>query len=525
MTQHQLAKTDPFTPVQTSKPGVYVCGTFQAPKDIPQSVMEASAAAGGCCAALGDARWTLTKTKELPPQLDRSQEQPRIGVFVCNCGINIGGLLSVPTLKEYAATLPNVVMVDDNLFTCSQDTQDKMLQVIKEQNLNRVVVAACTPLTHEPLFRETIMDAGLNKYMFEMANIRNQDTWVHMKEYDNATDKAKHLIKMSVARASMLKPLVEKPLNIITQALVVGGGIAGMNAALNLADQGFKTFLLEKETELGGVAKKIHHTIEGLDVPAYVADLVKKVKSHDKIELLAGAEVVGFGGYKGNFNTRVKVGEDEKAIDHGVIVVATGGHEYKPKEFLYGEDPRVLTQLELGEKIHANKAEVAKWDQAVFVQCVGSRNEENPNCSRVCCQGAVKYALQLKEMNPKMDVVILYRDMRTYGVLEDYYRQARDLGVIFARFDPEKAARGYQRRKRHQRQIYRSCAADAREDQSRRLDSQRRSDGQRYSRLRQHVEAARAMPSATSSKRMPSCGRWTSPRRVSSCAVWPMPRS
>ena len=293
--------------------------------------MEASAAAGGCCAALGDARWTLTKTKEVPPQIDRSQEQPRIGVFVCNCGINIGGLLSVPTLKEYAASLPNVVMVDDNLFTCSQDTQDKMLQVIKEQNLNRVVVAACTPLTHEPLFRETIMDAGLNKYMFEMANIRNQDTWVHMKEYDNATDKAKHLIKMAVARASMLKPLVEKPLNIITQALVVGGGIAGMNAALNLADQGFKTFLLEKEAELGGVAKKIHHTIEGLDVPTYVADLVKKVKSHDKIELLTGAEVVGFGGYKGNFNTKVKVGEEEKAIDHGVVVVATGGHEYGPK--------------------------------------------------------------------------------------------------------------------------------------------------------------------------------------------------
>ncbi|MBM4288259.1 MAG: FAD-binding protein [Deltaproteobacteria bacterium] len=439
MTQHQLAQTDPFTPVQTSKPGVYVCGTFQAPKDIPQSVMEASAAAGGCCAALGEARWTLTKTKELPPQVDRSLEAPRIGVFLCNCGINIGGLLSMPSLKEYAATLPNVVLVEDNLFTCSQDTQDRMLQVIKDQNLNRVVVAACTPLTHEPLFRETIMDAGLNKYMFEMANIRNQDTWVHMKEFDSATEKAKHLLKMAVARASVLKPLVEKPLNIIERALVVGGGIAGMNAALNLADQGFKTILLEKEGELGGIAKKIHHTIEGLDVPAYVADLAKKVQSHDKIELYTGAEVVGFGGYKGNFNTRFKVAEEEKAIDHGVVVVATGGHEYKPKEFLYGEDGRVLTQLELGEKIHASKGEVAKWDQAVFIQCVGSRNEENPNCSRVCCQGAVKYALQLKELNPNMDVVILYRDMRTYGVLEDYYRKARDLGVIFARFDPEKA--------------------------------------------------------------------------------------
>jgi len=439
MTQHQLAKTEPFTPVQTSKPGIYVCGTFQAPKDIPQSVMEASAAAGGCIAALGDVKWTMTKTKELPPQVDRSQERPRIGVFICNCGINIGGLLSVPALKEYAATLPNVVMVDDNLFTCSQDTQDKMLQVIKEQNLNRVVVAACTPLTHEPLFRETIMDAGLNKYMFEMANIRNQDTWVHMKEYDAATEKAKHLIKMAVARASVLKPLVEKPLNIVPRALVVGGGIAGMNAALNLADQGFSTILVEKDTELGGVARRIHHTIEGMDVPSYLADLVKKVKSHDKIELYTGAEVVGFGGYKGNFNTKLKIGAEEKTIDHGVVVIATGGHEYRPKEFLYGEDGRVMTQLELGEKIHQAKDEVAKWDQAVFIQCVGSRNEENPNCSRVCCQGAVKYALQLKELNPAMDVVILYRDMRTYGVLEDYYRQARDKGVIFARFDPEKA--------------------------------------------------------------------------------------
>ncbi len=441
MTAHKLAKTDVFTPVATSKPGVYVCGTLQAPKDIPQSVMEASAAAGGCSAALGESRWTLTKTKVMPPPRDISGEQPRIGVFVCNCGINIGGLLSVPTLKEFAASLPNVVMVDDNLFTCSQDTQDKILQVIKEMNLNRVVVAACTPLTHEPMFRETLMDAGLNKYMFEMANIRNQDTWVHMKEYDNATEKAKHLIRMAVARASLLKPLVEKPLNIVQRALVVGGGVAGMNAALNLGDQGFETVLVEKADELGGIARRIHHTIEGMDVPAYLDGLVQKVKSHDKIEVLTGTQIAGFSGYKGNFVTTVVSGpkaEEERQIDHGVVVMATGGHEYRPKEFGYGTDPRIMTQLELGEKIHASVDEVKKWSQVVMVQCVGSRNEENPNCSRVCCQGAVKYALQLKALNPEIQVIILYRDMRTYGVLEDYYREARDKGVLFVRFDPEK---------------------------------------------------------------------------------------
>ena len=238
---HDFVATSPFAPVATSRPGIYVCGAMQGPKDIPESVMQASAAAGAVSASLGDVRWTETKTRQAPEPKDiRPEDAPRIGVFVCNCGINIGGIIDVPALAEYAKTLPNVVYVEDNLFTCSQDTQVKMTKIIKEQKLNRVVVAACTPITHEPLFRETMIDAGLNKYLFEMANIRNQDSWVHMKEPEKATDKAKDLVRMAVARASLLKPLMEKPLTINQRALVIGGGVAGMNAALNLGGPGLR---------------------------------------------------------------------------------------------------------------------------------------------------------------------------------------------------------------------------------------------------------------------------------------------
>ncbi|HEX9883559.1 MAG TPA: NAD(P)-binding protein, partial [Desulfobaccales bacterium] len=441
LNRHDFVATDPLAPVVASRPGVYVCGAMQGPKDIPESVMQASAAAGAVSASLGQVRWTRTLTRKIPePKPVKPEDQPRIGVFVCNCGINIGGIINVPALRDYAATLPNVVYVEDNLFTCSQDTQVTITKVIEEQNLNRMVVAACTPITHEALFRETMMDAGLNKYLFEMANIRNQDSWVHMKEPEAATDKAKDLLRMAVARASLLKPLVEKPLTVNQRALVIGGGVAGLNAALNLADQGFETIVLEKEAELGGNARKVHHTIEGMDVKAYLDRLINQVRTHDKIQVLTEALVVGFSGYKGNFTTEVLVGPGmyERKIDHGVTVVATGAHEYQPREFAYGEHHRVMTQLELGGLLHRSPAEADKWNRVVMIQCVGSRNEENPNCSRICCQGAVKYALQLKDLNPEMDVLILYRDMRTYGLLEDYYREARDKGVLFSRFDPER---------------------------------------------------------------------------------------
>ncbi len=437
LNKHNFAATDGFLPVATSRPGIYVCGTMQGPKDIPQSVMEASGAAAGSSALLSEVRWTETKTRELPPERDISAEEARVGVFVCNCGINIGGIVDVPAVREYARSLPHVVHVEDNLFTCSQDTQVRMGEVIKEKGINRMVVAACTPLTHEALFRETLLEVGLNKYLFSMANIRNQDSWVHMNDRDNATAKAKDLTRMAVARAALLKPLQERKVDIKQRALIIGGGIAGLNATLNLAQQGFDSVLVEQGKELGGLARKVTHTIEGLEVQPYIDRLVADVRNHAKIQVLTEAQVTNFKGYKGNFTTTVAAGPDQKeqVIEHGVTIVATGAHEYQPKEFAYGENPGVMTQLELDAQIHKNAKDLSKWQRVVMVQCVGSRNEENPNCSRICCQSAVKHALQLKDLNPDMDIYILYRDMRMYGMLEDFYTEARRRGILFVRFD------------------------------------------------------------------------------------------
>jgi heterodisulfide reductase subunit A-like polyferredoxin len=433
VTDHNFALTHGFTPV-TCRPGIHVCGLFQGPKDIPSSIMEASAAACAAAIELAPARGSLVKTKVSPPEKDISEEPVRIGVFICNCGINIASVVNVPEVVKYAATLPNVAFSTDYLFTCSQDSLEKMKQVIVEQGLNRVVVASCSPRTHEPLFQETLKDCGLNKYLFEMANIRDQDSWVHQQQPALATQKAKDLVRMSVARSSLLKPLVERSLKVDPRALVVGGGIAGMTAALGLARQGFRTVIVEKDSKLGGMACNIPKTIDGLDVSTLLAKLIAQVRGNGDIEVLTASRLTGLSGYKGNFVSRIENGIGEpREVNHGAIIVATGAREYKPKEFLYGESDRVLTQIELGRLIQQKPGEVSKWRRAVFIQCVGSRNEENPACSRVCCQGAVKHALDLKMLNSEMDVIVLYRDMRTYGVIEDYYAKARESGVVFAR--------------------------------------------------------------------------------------------
>jgi len=437
--KYKFAETNAFSPVNTTRRGVYTCGLFQGPKDIPSSVMEASAAACASAIDLADSRGTRVQVRETPPEIDIKDAEPRIGVFVCNCGINIASVVNVKELAAYAASLPNVVYTGDNLFTCSQDTQEKMRKVIKEEGLNRVVVAACSPRTHEPLFQGTLKACGLNKYLFEMANIRDQDSWVHQKEHELATQKAKDLIRMAVARSTLLKPLVETPLEINQRALVIGGGAAGMNAALSLSKQGFETVLVEKEKDLGGMARHVQHTIEGLDVQKYLDGLIDEVRGSDNIQVLTEALVVGYTGYKGNFTTELLVGPGmyERKIDHGVTIVATGAQEYQPREYLYGESYKVMTQLELGRLAEEKANQVAGWNRVFMIQCVGSRNEESPNCSRICCQGAVKHALHLKELNPEMEIVILYRDMRMYGMLEDYYTEARKKGVLFSRYSHE----------------------------------------------------------------------------------------
>ncbi len=437
LNKHHFVDGSPFAPVETSRPGVFACGVFQGPKDIPSSVIEASAASCAAGILLSESRGACIKQVAKPPELDVTGLTPRIGVFVCNCGVNIAGVIDVPELQRYAATLPNVVYSGQNLFTCSQDSQEQMKQLIAEHRLNRVVVASCSPKTHEAIFMDTLEACGLNRYLFDMANIRNQDSWIHSERPQEATEKAKELVRMSVARASVLVPLNEKKITVNKRALVVGGGVAGMNAAMSIADQGFEVVLIEKESRLGGLAGKLHATIDGYDVRAYVDHLIQGVTANPRIQVLTGSLIVGFSGFKGNFTTEVLVGPGmyERKIEHGVAVIATGAKEYRPVEYGYGQDPRIVTQLQMADRLEREGADRLK--NVVMIQCVGSRNETNPNCSRVCCQTAVKNALHIKKLNPQTEVRILYRDIRTYGVMEEYYTEARKLGVIFHRFEPE----------------------------------------------------------------------------------------
>ncbi|MDH3723098.1 MAG: FAD-dependent oxidoreductase, partial [Desulfobacteraceae bacterium] len=288
-----------------------------------------------------------------------------------------------------------------------------------------------------PIFQDTMESCGLNKYLFEMANIRNQDSWVHAGASEQASEKAKDLVRMSVARADTLHPLEEKKIPVVQRGLVIGGGVAGMNAAFGLAEQGYEVVLVEKEAELGGLANRLTATIEGAKINDYLSDLIPKITNHSKIKVLTNALIVGFSGFKGNFTTEILVGPEmvQRKIEHGVVILATGAHEYQPKEFFYGQDDRVMTQLELADRMQ--KEEIGDPQDVVMIQCVGSRNEENPNCSRICCQTAVKNALHLKELNPDMNVYVLYRDIRTYGLMEEYYTEARKKGVLFFRFDAE----------------------------------------------------------------------------------------
>lgn len=431
-----FANTDVFNPVQTSRPGIYACGAFSSPKDIPDTVTQASAAAGCVNQLLYEKKGTLITEKTLPPEIYVNGQPPRIGVFICHCGINIGGFVDVPGVTKYASKLPNVVLADRNLYTCSADTQTIIKDAIKDYHLNRVIVASCTPRTHEPLFQETIREAGLNRYLFQMANIRDQCSWVHMNQPKEATEKAKDLVRMAVNKAREIEPIERIRLPVNPRALVIGGGISGMVAALNLASQEYETFLLEKKKELGGIARNIYHTLEGGNVQEFLADTIEKVKSNRFIHTYTEAEIENIDGYVGNFKTSVIHGKNKERVefDHGIVIVATGAREYQPKEYLFGENEDVILQSEFEKMINtSDKLQTKK--SIVMVQCVGSRNEEHPYCSKMCCAEAIKNALLTKEKYPETEITILFRDIRTYGFKEKYYRKAREKGIIFLRYD------------------------------------------------------------------------------------------
>ena len=439
LNEHRFAKTGAFEPVATSKHGIYVCGLFEAPKDIPETMVQASAAA---CMAMEDLQSEGASKKpeeEFPPERDVSKEEPRIGVFVCDCGYNIAGLINTSEMVDYAGKLPQVAVSEGVGYGCSRESLEHIQQVIQEEKLNRVVIGGCSPRTHETLFQDTIRKAGLNKYLVEIANIRDQDTWVHLDRASEASDKAKDLIRMAVTSVALSHPLKEHVLPMNKDILVVGGGVAGMTAALKLADGGFKVYLVEKSGELGGIARTIRKTLEGEDVQHFMKDLIERTTNHKNIQVLTKSMIVDHTGMPGLFTTGLQVGPRMfyRQIKHGVTILATGALANRPREYLLDEHEAVMTQLDLDGFLEDHKDKVKAWKKVVMIQCVGSRCPENPNCSRICCQSAIKNALRLLDISPEIQIYVLYRDMRTYGFQEDFYREARKRGVLFFRYEPD----------------------------------------------------------------------------------------
>ena len=437
LTNYRFAETGSFNPVASSKAGIYIGGSFMGPMNIPSAVAHASSAASCAARELVSARGTLTRKKTYPPEADISGQPPKIGVFVCSCGINIAQYVDVGEVTAYAKTLPHVAYAENNLFTCSTDSQGQMAKIVQEQGLNRVVIAACSPRTHEPLFQDTLKELGINGYLVEMANIRNQNSWVHQKQPEKATQKAKDQVRMAVAKAGRVYPLSRMEVPVVSRALVIGGGVTGMTAALGLADQGFDTVLVEKSGRLGGNAWHLQTTTKGDPIRPMLDALIDRVNGHDHIEVLTNAMIATATGSVGHFTSDVKTNGGSRTLSYGVAVLATGAHESVPEEYLYGEDDRVLTHLQFDRLLAEDPGRVDSAESAVFIQCVGSRDEKRPYCSRLCCTHSVKAAADLKSRKPDMDVFVLYRDMRTYGLNEDLYKKARELGVLFIRYDLE----------------------------------------------------------------------------------------
>ncbi len=432
MNEWNFVDTRTLNPLKTGKQGIFVCGSMRSPKDIPDTVAEASGAAAEASTLLASVRDTLTVQREYPPEIDVAEQEPRVGVFICHCGINIGAVVRVKEVVEFAKTLPNVVYAEDNLYTCSPDTQEKIKRLITENNLNRVVVASCSPRTHEPLFQNTIRDVGLNYYLFSMANIREHCSWVHRTDPIGATEKAKNLVAMAVGKAALQASISNIRVKMKQTALVIGGGIAGMTAALELATQGYPTHLVEQTSELGGIANSLRYLFDKDIMDPHLGDLKERVKSHENIKLYLNSKVEKVVGYVGNFTATIASNPSSVSVDIGTIIVATGGKEYTPSEYNYGNDPRILTQLELEQRIFDENLEGIK--NVVMIQCIGSRNEERNYCSRVCCGEALKNAVALKEANPDINIYVINRDIRSYGFREILYRKAREFGVKFIRY-------------------------------------------------------------------------------------------
>jgi heterodisulfide reductase subunit A len=422
--------TSRLSPIETTRPGIFVAGTYQGPKDIPETVVQGSAAAAAAMAILDKSRGREVTEVSLPPEKETGADEPRVGVIVCHCGINISQTVDVKKVAEKASRQQSVAHAETVIYACAPDGQKRIKELIREKNLNRIVVAACTPRTHEPLFQETIREAGLNKYLFELADIREQCSWCHMGQNEVATQKAIDIVNMNIAKARLLQKVRSESVPVSHAAMIVGGGIAGITAALSLAEQGFSVHIVEKEARLGGLAAGVLHTLEGDSIRDLVRRKNLQIDDHPAITVYVGVEISKTEGYVGNFKTTLT---DATEIDHGVIIIATGGREYVPIEYNYGNSDKIITQRQLERLLTANRLQPG--DSFAMIQCVGSREEPFNYCSRICCQDAIKNAITIKEKAPGAQVTIFYRDIRTYGLRENYYAKARDLGVRFVRYE------------------------------------------------------------------------------------------
>ncbi|HWQ79966.1 MAG TPA: FAD-dependent oxidoreductase [Anaerovoracaceae bacterium] len=435
---------DEFSAPETSVDGIFACGAAAGPKDIPETVAEASAAASAAArianaGEMGEVEFSrFFNADEEVPMRDVSNEPVRMGVFICRCGVNIGGYVDVPDVCEYIRTLPFVVHVEDSLYTCSVDAQKNMMDLIAKHNLNRVVVASCTPRTHEPLFQSVLKKTGLNPYLFNMSNIRDQCSWVHMDDKEAATRKAKELVRMAVGKGLLAVALQRKKIPVEHSALILGGGAAGMSAALAIADMGYQAILVEKSGDLGGNALGLHETYNGRPIQRYVQNMINKVMNNDLIEVYLDTTVGKLEGFVGNFKTTLVTGNVLTPVNHGVVIVATGAFEARPTEYLYGQSKNVITQLELDKRLQSGDETLRDLKNVVMIQCVGSREDERMYCSRVCCNQAVRNAAALRRLNPDVNVTVLYREMRTYGMHELNYRTERQNGVNFVNYDVER---------------------------------------------------------------------------------------
>jgi heterodisulfide reductase subunit A-like polyferredoxin len=435
LNRHGFCELREYAPLDTSREGVFVVGPFGEPKDIPDSVAQASAAAAKVMTGLADSRGTLTVDKEYPAETPM-EEEPRVGVFVCHCGSNIAGVIDVESVTDYATKLPGVVYATDNMYTCSSDALTLIKEKIVEEKLNRVVVASCTPRTHEPIFQDTLREAGLNPFLFEMANIRDQASWVHAKEPERATAKAKDLVRMSVARARMLEPLYKVDVPLTHAAVVIGGGIAGMTAALALGDMGYEVHLVERTATLGGHALEIDRTLRSSKPAEFVAGLEQRLVDNPNVKIHLESELRDFQGFIGNFSSVVVAADGKRTpIEHGVVIVATGAREERPGLYGLGASQKVVTGMDLEKMFAADDPALAAAKSVGFILCAGSLDDNKPYCSRTCCAQSIKNAIRLKQAQPDRPVYVWYKEIRTFGLSEEYYTEARELGVIFTRYD------------------------------------------------------------------------------------------